>query len=355
MKLLYACKTAALALVLSLSASLAWGVDDEANLLIFEQKSAGSEQIRSEAQEVVVQLDPSEVAETEKFHREDFIKRARLAMKADIPKDVVYEFEGPRTEAELEKLLQLPDAEIEVFLAKKKAFLGKFARVLRFFKVSPAKVNKALNELNARFYESSHVVSKSNVKGGTVMFSISAGLALPQKVMEAMRARSIGNFVPASGGFYYMLGLGAGFSRQVGADGKARFVFELFLDVEKLKKTLTGIAEVSAAGTYGLVFEKREGSIRSQKSTTMYGGATGVFRQGSQQFGWAASTGMSLPPGIGILLVYQDEATRYYLFRTEGLRASFPALAGFKDNIVSALRSFAFNRGKIIRCDGALL
>ncbi|MDG0816832.1 hypothetical protein [Bdellovibrio svalbardensis] len=335
--------------------------EDDANLLIFENKETVQSQqapplMTEMADEIQVKFDPSEVTEVDKeFNRERFVKKARAEMNTEIPKDVLYEFEGPRTEAELEKLLQLSDSEVASFLAKKKAFLGKFAKVLAFFRVGPAKINKALNELNGRFYESSHVVSRSNVKGGSMMFSISGGLALPQKVMEALHKRSIGSFIPKSGGFYYMLGLGAGFARKVDANNKSKFVFEVFVDVEKLKKTLTGIVEVSAAGTYGLVFEKREGAFMSQKNTTMYGGATGVFRQGSHQFGWAASTGLSFPPGIGILLVYQDEATRYYLFRTEGLKASFPALRMVKDNIVSALRNIAFNRGSLVTCQKALL
>ncbi|MFV3407296.1 hypothetical protein ACNH6C_01735 [Bdellovibrio bacteriovorus] len=333
--------------------------EDDANLLLFESTPLQTENQKAPrtdiADEAVIKLDLSEVVEGEKdFNRKAFIARARAAMTADIPTDKLYEFEGPRTEAELEKLLELSDADIAKFLAKKSAFLGKFARVLSFFRVKPGKINKALNELNNRFYESSHVVSRSNVKGGTMMVSIGAGLALPQKVMEALRGRSIGRFIPESGGFFYMLGLGAGVSRQVGSDGKSKMVFEIFMDVERLKKTLTGVAEISAAGTYGLVFEKRDGAFTHQKNTTMYGGATGVFRQGPNQFGWAASTGMSMPPGIGIFLVYQDHATRYYLFRMEGLKASLPALKGFKDNIISALRNYAHFGGKIVTCQGAL-
>ncbi len=335
--------------------------EDDANLLIFDSKEAVQGQqapeVMSESTDnIEVKFDPSEVTEVEKdFNRERFVERVRAEMNKEIPKDVLYDFEGPRTEAELDKLLQLSDVEISSFLAKKKAFLGKFAKVLAFFRVGPGKINKALNELNDRFYESSHVVSRSNVKGGSMMFSLSGGLALPQKVMEAMHKRNIGSFIPKSGGFYYMLGLGAGFTRKVDENNKAKFVFEVFVDVEKLKKTLTGIVEVSAAGTYGLVFEKREGPFMTQKNTTMYGGATGVFRQGPNQFGWAASTGLSFPPGIGIFLVYQDEATRYYLFRAEGLKASFPALRLVKDNIVSALRNIAFNKGSLGACQKVLL
>lgn len=352
-------------LVLVASLSMTGGLalaEDDANLLMFESSQVPTEKAPQTSMaegglsaEAVVKLDLSEVVEPEKgFNREAFVKKARAAMNSEIPKDALYDFEVPRTEAELSKVLELSDEEIAKFLAKKSAFLGKFAKVLSFFKLKPGKINKALNELNNRFYESSHVVSRSNVKGGTMMVSIGGGLALPQKVMEALRGRSIGKFIPESGGFFYMLGLGAGVSRQVGPDGKSKMVFEIFMDVERLKKTLTGVAELSAAGTYGLVFEKRDGAFASQKNTTMYGGATGVFRQGSNQFGWAASTGMSMPPGIGIFLVYQDHATRYYLFRMEGLKASLPALRGFKDGIISALRNYAFFGGKIITCQKAL-
>lgn len=335
--------------------------EDDANLLIFSNQDAVESQAIPQnmtelTDDVQVKFDPSEVTEIDQeFNRERFVKKARAEMNQELSKEGLFSFEGPSTEAELDNLLQLSDKQIAIFLSKKKAFLGKFAKVLAFFRLGPEKINKALNELNGRFYESSHVVSRSNVKGASMMFSISGGLALPQKVMETLHKRSIGSFIPKSGGFYYMLGLGAGFARKVDINNKSKFIFEVFIDLEKLKKTLTGIVEVSAAGTYGLVFEKRDGVFLSQKNTTMYGGATGVFRQGAHQFGWAASTGLSFPPGIGIFLVYQDEATRYYLFRTEGLRASFPALRMVKDNIVSALRNIAFNKGSLVTCERAFL
>ena len=347
-----------------LFSGLAAQADDDANLLIFENKealqalsgSAPVSAVTSESDQIEIKFDPAEVTTVDGgFNRGLFVQKAQATMNDEIPKDKIYDFEGPRTSEELERLLQLSDNEIASFLSKKKAFLGKFAKVLGFFKLGPAKINKALNELNSRFYESSHVVSRSNVKGGSFMFSLSGGLALPQKVMSILRQRNIGNFLPRSGGFYYMLGLGACFSRQVDGNNKSKFVFELFVDVEKLKNTLSGIVEVSGAGTYGLVFEKREGPFITQENTTLYGGATGVFRQGPHQFGWAASTGLSFPPGIGIFLVYQDKATRYYLFRAEGLKATFPALRLVKDNIVSALRNIAFNKGSLVSCQKLFL
>ncbi|QDK36746.1 hypothetical protein [Bdellovibrio sp. NC01] len=345
-------------LTMILSGFAAHAADDDTNLLIIEnpEQITESSPKAEMTDDVQVKFDPSEVTEPEKgFNREAFIQKAQAKFTEEIPKDQLFDFETPRTQAELDKLLQLSDTEIASFLGKKKAFLGKFAKVLSFFRVGPGKINKALNELNGRFYESSHVVSRSNVKGGSMMFSVSGGLALPRKAMEFLRKKSIGNFIPDSGGFYYMLGLGAGFTRQVDSNNKSKFVFEIFMDVEKLKNTLTGIVEVSAAGTYGLVFEKREGPFMTQKNTTMYGGATGVFRQGPHQFGWAASTGLSFPPAIGAFLVYQDHATRFYLFRLEGLKATLPALSLVKDNVLSAFRNIAFNKGRLVRCEKALM
>ncbi|MEK2644086.1 hypothetical protein [Bdellovibrio sp. BCCA] len=329
--------------------------EDETNLLLVpNEKDAPA--ITSESQEMEVRFDPSEVTEPEKnFDREKFIRDSRDLMTAEPSQEKIEIWSGPRSEEHLQKLLQLSDAEIASFLGKKEAFLGKFAKTLAFFRLSPKKINKVLLELNNRFYESSHVVSRSNTKGAAMMFSVSGGMALPQKFVKTLKERSIGKYIPESGGFYYMMGLGVSFARRVDENKKSKFVFEIFMDVERLKSTLTGLVEVSAAGTYGLVFEKRTGEFTHQKSNTTYGGVAGVFRQGTHQFGWAASTGLSMPPGIGAILVYQDEVTRYYLFRTENLKVTLPALRMIKDNVLDYFRNLLGNKTHIVTCNQAIM
>lgn len=327
--------------------------DDTNILLVPNEKDAPA--IVSERQDVQVAFDPAEVTESAKdFDREKFVRESMDKMNQEPSKEKIEIWNGPRSQAHLDKLLQLSDAEIAAFLGKKQAFLNKFAKTLAFFHLSPNKINKVLMELNNRFYESSHVVSRSNTKGGAMMLSVSAGLALPQKIVQSLKQRSIGKYIPESGGFLYMLGLGVGFARQVDENKQSKFVFEIFMDVERLKSTMTGLVEVSAAGTYGLVFEKRGANFTHQKSGTTYGGLAGVFRQGQSQFGWAASTGMSLPPGIGAVLVYQDEVTRYYLFRTENLKATFPALRMIKENVLSYFKNLMGNKPYVITCNQAL-
>lgn len=327
--------------------------DDTNVLLVPNEKDAPA--ILSEKQDVQVAFDPAEVTESAKdFDREKFVRESIDKMNQEPSKEKVEVWTGPRSAEHLDKLLQLSDAEISIFLGKKQAFLNKFAKTLAFFHLSPTRINKVLLELNNRFYESSHVISRSNTKGGTMMFSLSAGLALPQKIVQSLKQRSIGKYIPETGGFLYMLGFGVGFARQVDENKKSKFVFEIFMDVERLKSTMTGLLEVSAAGTYGLVFEKRGTDFTHQKSGTTYGGIAGVFRQGQSQFGWSASTGMSLPPGIGAVLVFQDEATRYYLFRTENLRATFPALRMIKENVLSYLKNLIGKKHYVITCNQAL-
>lgn len=217
------------------------------------------------------------------------------------------------------KLLEsLSLSELNRFIEKKQSFLSRFAHLLQQFNVKPLTINQALIELNEQFYQSHRLLGKSNSLGGTVMFSISGGLALPQKVVRALKNKFqfADKYLPESGGFYYLLGLGAGIvkTRDL-VTSKEKISFELFVDSERLIKTMTGMVEVSMAGTYGVIYELRDGSFQRQSNQTFYGGATGVFRRGETQFGWAASTGLSIPPGIGAFLIYQDQTTRHYLLR----------------------------------------
>ena len=223
---------------------------------------------------------------------------------------------GPESFEELEIFKNLSAAEMKTFLRKKQTFLRRFAKALQFVKLKPAWINKALAEVNAKFFRSSRLIANSNTVGGTVMLSAGAGLALPSKIVERLKTRPIGQFIPDSGGFYYMLGLGAGLVRFSDPETKKSSLhFELFVDAERLKKTLTGLLEATAAGTMGVVYEHREKDFWSQKVDVVYGGAAGLFRSGQNHFGWAASLGVSAPPFIGAVLVYNNDGVRRYLMR----------------------------------------
>jgi hypothetical protein len=251
----------------------------------------------------------------------------------------------PTSPEDFNELLKMSDQDIETFLSRKTAFLNRFSKVLEKFRLKSATINKAVLEINQRFFNSRKVIAKSNTIGGGAMFSVSAGLALPKKMMDSLKKTRIGKHLPESGGFYYLLGLGAGLSRTESGDNgmssaKRTWVLDLYLDVERLKSTLTGIAEVSAAGTYGIVYESREGNFPKAQTDVTYGGVAGVFRGGENQFGWAASTGMSFPPGIGAFLVFQDVGYRFYLLRVDKSGAHLPALALIKESVLEIAASW---------------
>jgi hypothetical protein len=255
----------------------------------------------------------------------------------------------------MQKLELLNEPELQSFLGKKQKFLARMSKVLTFFRLKPKIVNKVLNEVNNKFYNSSRLIANSNSVGGTVMFSISGGLALPKKIVEKLENRAVGKFIPKSGGFFYLVGLGVGVARHVQPHGRANWVLDVFVDAEKLQSTVTGIAEVSAAGTYGVVYEFREGNFKSQTTKTTYGGVAGVFRQGENQFGWAASTGLSIPPGIGALLVFTDTTTRHYLLRMNFSRIKENYLDNTKALVLSWIEKTGLRKGPAPLCFSAFL
>lgn len=241
---------------------------------------------------------------------------------------------SPDSEAELAELRQATSSEIELFLTKKEKFLNKFAAILKKIRLSPAKISKGVTLMNAKFYESARLIARSNSYGGSAMLTISGGLAFPRKMLERLRATRMAHYISESGGFYYTLGLGAGISYGERADGRKTMSLEIFVDTETLKKAITGIVEVSLAGNYALVYERRDGRFASQTMTTSYGGALGVIRSGPNQFSWAASTGLSMPPFVGAILVYQNTTTRHYLLRVSRDGITVPALGVVKDFMV---------------------
>ncbi|MBS1971030.1 MAG: hypothetical protein JSU04_12020 [Bdellovibrionales bacterium] len=249
--------------------------------------------------------------------KEQLLKSLREEMNTARDQKDLYVPRAPVSAELLEKLSSLSEPELQSFLGKKQKFLERMAKALLFLRLKPKFVNKVLAEVNTKFYNSSRLIANSNSAGVAVMFSVSGGLALPRKIVEKLQTRSLGKFIPKTGGFAYLLGLGVGISRTMKEDGRPHWVLDVFVDTEKLKSTMTGMLEVSAAGTYGVVYELREGHFKTQTTETSYGGVAGVFRQGTNQFGWAASTGMSFPPAIGAILVFTNETKRHYIFRLD--------------------------------------
>lgn len=341
--------------VMSLYSYSAQAESDDTNLLIVpEQDSLTTTSI--DDSEIKIQFDPSEIQDPIKdFNRQRFIENSLARMNIPPSNDKVEIWSGPRNNEHLEKILELTDPEIALFLGKKEAVLNKLAKTLSFFKLPPQKINKALLEINKLFYDNSHIVSRSNTRGGTLSFVISAGLALPQKVIHALKQRSIGKFIPEKGGFYYLLGFGVSFARHIDENKKSKYVFEVFMDVERLNSTMTGIIRASTGLQYGLIFEKRDTNFTAQKFNVSTSGVTGILKQGHGHFGWNGSTGITMPPGLSVLLVYKSDSARYYLFRTENLKASLPALNLMKESFINYLKNLLGNKTKIISCNQAFI
>lgn len=274
--------------------------------------------------------------------KEQLLKSLREEMMAERNANDLYVPRAPVNEEQLAKLSELNQSEIQSFITKKQKFLERMAKALTSVKFKPKFVNKVLAEVNTKFYNSSRLIANSNSAGLTVMFSVSGGLALPRKIVEKLRDRPLGKYIPKSGGFAYLVGLGFGVSRTVGKNGRPSWVLDVFIDRDKLKSTLTGMVEVSAAGTYGIVYELREGKFKSQTTETSYGGVAGVFRQGETQFGWAASTGMSFPPAIGAFLVFTNETKRHYIFRLDFSKVTENRLENSKAFILSWMQKTGF-------------
>jgi hypothetical protein len=341
---------------MSAVASAAQAEDDSTNMLIVpisqSVTSSPADEV-TENEELEIHLDPSEISAIEDLHfnRDQFVNSSREEMSKELSGEQIQIPQGPGTEAELDKVLKMSDQEIAIFLGRKEKFLSKFARALAFFRMKPAKINKALGDLNRRLYESSNVIARSNTKGGTLAVSLSTGFALPQKIMRALRQRNIGNFIPDSGGFHYLMDLGVGFSRTINANGKSKFVLDIYFDVQRLKSSLTGVIDASASVLYGVTFEDRHGNFAQQDAELLTGGLAGIIRQGDKQFAWSGLLGVSIPPGIGAVIFYQSSATRFYLFRAEGLKILFPALQLIKENIITNLKNIIANKGIAVRCE----
>lgn len=313
-----------LALLIALLPAVGFAQTENSNqehrdLLVFDDSATGV-QAPSEATELELKYDGLNVDAADLP-----LPESKDKLLLDLEKELyevkdlrnsIYFPRAPTNLDELEIFKALSFQEMKTFLRKKETFLRRFGKTLSFFKLKNSWISKALAEVNSQFYRSSKLIANSNTAGGTLMFSAGAGLALPTKIVPYLKTKPIGRFIPESGGFYYMLGLGAGVVRVVDPKTKkSNLYLELFLDTEKLTKTLTGLVEATAAGTMGVVYEHRESDFWSQKVDVNYGGLAGLFLRGDTHFGWAASLGVSAPPFIGAVLVYTNEATRRYFMR----------------------------------------
>lgn len=297
----------------------------------------------AESEDIEVQIDPEQTPdESITWTRERFAQLAQQEMGTTPAKDRVEDFIGPRDPQVLEKVLQLSDKELNDFMNRKQAFLQRFQKILQWMHRPPAKINATLAELNARLYDSYRVVAGSNTKGSVFSVSINGGLAFPsQKFLELLRLQSLGKFIPAGKGFYYLMALGIGIAHRVDASGKGHLTFELFIDAEKLKSTYTAIVEISTAVNFGANLEHRDDNVTHRQGVANYGGASGVIRQGESQFGWTGSVGMGAPPMIGAFLVYRTDTTRLYIARLDNGKLTWPALNLIREKVRSLWRGRA--------------
>jgi hypothetical protein len=256
---------------------------------------------------------------------------------------------APAKSEDLVQVEQMTSGQIANFLNKKEKILNKMVSMMLKIKLKKTLINKILVEFNRRFYKSARVIEAQNTAVGGISFNLSAGLALPEKYLNKLKAETkLGKFIPSSGGFYLVLATGMSFSRTV-KNGKNRYSWEIFLDAEKLNKTFTGVVQLAAFVAGGGGVELREGKFQSQEMESSYAGPIGSFRQGKNHFGWTFSTGLSVPPGSGTVIFAQNQTYRYYLLRVSRDGISIPvfgALSGFVRDLLSP------RGGIVLTCSG---
>lgn len=288
-------------------------------------------------------------------NKQQLLKSLRDEMKLSTDNSIVKIPQAPVTNEQMQNIELLNESELQLFLGKKQKFLERVSKVMGFFHLKPKMVNKVLNEINNQFYNSSRVIATSNSIGGTLMFSLSGGLALPKKIVEKLENRSLGKFIPKSGGFAYLLGIGVGVARHIQKNGHPNWILDVFIDVERLKSSVTGFALASLAGTFGIAYELREGSLKSESIDTTYAGVAGIFKQSENQFGWATTGGVSFPPIIDDIFVFTTVTTRHYLLRVNFSKFKEASIENTKAFLLSWMEKTGLRKGPSPLCSEVLL
>ncbi len=321
--------------------ALSFGQDNNENgeVLFIETANPKQSLPMSEELKITIHDDPSGFSDDPETKKIEVLKKLKdLVGKSVTPNEKGLAFPMAPSQSELlESLNNLSETELDLFLDRREKIIDKFAKSLKFMRAKNSIVNAALIDLNDKLYNSSQLIAKANAYSGNATFLLNGGLALPQKLVKSLKETKYGRFIPENGGFYYCLGLGAGVAR-ANVSGKNVLNLELYLDYEHLKKSITGAIEAGVAGNYGFVYELREPHTFLQEGHVSYAGVLGAFRDGPQQFGWAASTGLSVPPLIGSILLFQNAAHRYYLVRINRMGISFPVLNSFREFLWQQVR-----------------
>lgn len=220
--------------------------------------------------------------------------------------------EGPSAFLKTDALHSLTRGELDAFHAKRRAYLGQFIKSMRFLRLSANYTQEAINKLNDLFYQYSSQILHSNTTGATIQLSVSAGLALPKLLTDRLRAKPWGKNLPKRGGFFIRLGMGVGLSRVQTTDGETSWIFDAFVDIHRLKSTITGIALVSAEIGAGPTFDRTSGNLHG---TSLIAGGAGVILSTPEMFSPLIHPGPAFPAVLASLMVYENRFSRIYLWR----------------------------------------
>lgn len=243
----------------------------------------------------------------------DMLKIEILSRRSDISKTLEIPF-APQSIEDLEKLNDLSTEDIKMFLRKKETWLQRLSKVILKLKIPTVVGNKLLNEVNQKIYNSTKAIANSNTKRKSVFITVSAGIALPQFIVQKLKQTSIGRFIPDSGGFFYLFGIGGYLTKKINPETlKKEMVLELFADKQSLIKSTSGILDLSLNLYVGGIQEYREKGATTQKVLITNLGAAGSMRTGLNHTGWTLPFGVGAVPFAGWFLVHDNEGIRKHL------------------------------------------
>lgn len=211
--------------------------------------------------------------------------------------------------AVLEAADRLSPEQYRSFLKNRRRLLTTAYWALRLVSWNKNKFADRMSEIDRFVIQSADAIARSRRTGFAVSATGAFGLGLSDYLKAKIKNEKFRAILPASGGFYYVLGVGGGAYIQQTTKKKNHFILEVFVDFDRLKKIHTYAAEVSAAVNWSIpVDDVKWASV--EKYDSHYVGILGVIRRGVSHFSYTLITGIAMPPYLPIGMVYTNETRR---------------------------------------------
>ena len=200
----------------------------------------------------------------------------------------------------LNKLSDLSNEDISVFINKKNNFFEKLVRTFQFWHLPSKMANKLMLAINKEFYKNHYQFMKSDTHTTHVNLAVSAGIGFPSRLIQYLKKSVYFNNIPDQVGFYFMFSSGIAFSQstvKTSEGQKMQLSISPVIEYKRGDRFFSPFGYVSASMNVNQLWDNSENDRMFEKTRFFKFSSVGTVRS-DKMFGITTGGGIVFPPGL---------------------------------------------------------